>query len=275
MVSKKLSIYGFISAATVVCGLVSGCGGSASIAPSAPSVATSGGLGNTPGTGPSGTVGTGQQVQVTVGGSPVSAVLPSGETIPGSGSIAVLNPTSPILSGLTVPSYLKETSAPTYKGHPLVGGKGEIFLDGNDTGVSITGNGLLNHALILVPGSHFIQVVGPFLITDTNSGQTLTVGQLTFVSIVTNGGDSAIPTLQCLLPANGNSFGGACYVKCTYPTPAFNVGNTTLTISYRHSSVTVNKGIALKNGIADYKSLGTHPTLSSGGVDSIVFGFTN
>jgi hypothetical protein len=274
MVSKKLSIYGFISAATVVCGLLAGCGGSSSVAPAAPIVATSGGLGNLPGTGPAGTVGTGQQVQVNVGGQTLSAVLPAGETIPSSGSIAVLNPTSPILSGLTLPSDLKVKTPPMYKGHPLTGGKGEVYLNGVDTGIAVTGNGLLSLPLILVPGSIEIEVVGPFLITDTNSGNTLTVDELTFVSIVSNNGSSAIPTLQCQLPANGNSFGGQCYVQCTYPTN-YPVGNTTLTISYRHGSVTVNKGISLKNGIADFKSLGTHPTLGSDGVDNVTFTFTN
>ena len=274
MFSKRLSIYGFVSAAAVVSGLLVGCGGSSSIATSSPVVHTSGGFGNVPGTGPAGTVGTGQQVQVSTATGPVNAILPAGETIPASGAVAVINPTSAILSGLSGPSIRTEKSAPAVKGKALTGSPGQVWLDGTYAQVTITSLGLLSSPFLLTPGPHKLVVYGPLTIVDSTSGNSLTVGEIDYQTQVSATGDSAIPALNAALPVNGGSFtGGHSYVQCTYPTPAFSTGSTTLQISY--SGTTITKGISLKDGYADYTALGTHPNLPQSGVDLVSFKYAN
>src|SRR5476651_206286 len=104
MVSRKLSIYGFISAAAIVSGILAGCGGSSSVAGLGGTVATTGGITTAPGTSATGAASspTPQQVQVTTASGPVTGTLPAGESIPVGGTVATVPPGVPFIVGLTL-----------------------------------------------------------------------------------------------------------------------------------------------------------------------------
>jgi len=273
MVSKRIGIYGFISAAALVSGILAGCAGSSSsVSGNVQSVTTTGGLpGAAAGAGTPGTsAGSApQQVQVTVGGNTVTGTLPTGETIPPSGSVNVLPPNQPIIVGLSLsPKFHGGQSKPQGGGHT----QGEVDVDGQDTGLTVLPDGSLSGYLILVPGNHSIDAWGPFNITGGSvfNPKTLTVGKFTFGVVVMNDGVGSIPVgLAMALPANGGALNNGSYVKVTYPTPDFATGSGTLILQY--SGVTITKTQFLNNGAATYKALSNHPTIPSGGVAVVTF----
>jgi len=167
MIYKRLGILGAISVAAVVSGVLVGCSSSSSVTPSSPTVDTTGGLTSNPGTGaPTGSSGKPQQVQVTVNGQTEQATLPPYETITSGENIAVLpsTPGTPILAGL---GY--GTTAAVKKVKPDAPGiQGEVFVDGHDTGITVTSGGYLSGPLILVPGYHVIIAYGPWVIVSGN-----------------------------------------------------------------------------------------------------------
>jgi len=273
MVSKRIGIYGFISAAALVSGILVGCGGSSSdVSGNVQSVSATGGLpGAAAGSGPAGTSSGNapQQVQVTVNGNTQTGTLPAGETIPPSGNVDVLPTGQPIINGLTLaPKAHVTQTKPQSGGHT----QGEVDVDGQNTGLTVLSDGSLSGYLILVPGNHVIDAWGPFNITGGSafSPKTLTVGKFEFGVVVGNDGVGSIPSaLSMQLPANGGALNNGSYVKVTYPTPDFATGSGTLILAY--SGVTITKTQFLSNGLATYKALSNHPTIPGGGVDSVTF----
>jgi len=270
MVSKRLSIYGFISAAAIVSGALAGCGGSsASVQGASPVVTTTGGITNTQGSVTAGTSSgsSPQQVQVTINGNTVTGTLPANETVPNSGNVATVPTGVPIIQGLQLaPKFHGGHSAPT------TGAQGEVDVDGVNTGLTVQSDGSLSGILILVPGSHTIHAEGPFAIV---SGiQQLTVGQFNFGLIVLADGNASIPSaLNIRLPANGGSLANGNYVTVTYPTPDFAGGSGTLTLQY--SGISVVKKLSLQNGVATYKQITsqTDSQIPQGGVDNVTFNY--
>jgi len=197
--------------------------------------------------------------------------------MPANGIVAYLNPgTTPVLGGLSVgPKTTGEKGAPSIvKGKAMGGSPGQVYLDGQWTGASITANGLLDTPFLIIPGAHLLQIFGPLNITDTNSGKTLTVQEIDFNMKVNSDGNSAIPALTCGLPANGETINNGAYATVVFPTPAFSSGSTTLVIKY--GGVTITKGKNLRLGVATYTALGAHPAIPNpGGIDLITFTYTN
>jgi len=272
MVSKRLSIYGFISAAALVSGALVGCAGtSASVQGASPVINSTGGISNTPGTAPTNTPTSTapQQLQVTTASGTVMGTLPANETIPPSGTVATIPAGTPIIQGLQLgPKFHGE------KGAPTTGAQGEVDVDGVNTGLTVTSNGSLSGILILVPGNHTIHAEGPFAIV---SGiQQLSVGQFNFgIVVLASDGNASIPSsLNIRLPANGGSLANGNYVTVTYPTPDFATGSGTLTIAY--SGITVTKTKGLSNGITTYDQLTPKVTSSipASGVDNVTFNFS-
>lgn len=269
MVSKRLSIYGFISAAAIVSGALAGCAGSSSsVQGASPVVTTTGGITNTQGTSPAGATTTqpGQQVQVTINGTPTTGVLPVGEVVPQNGIVATIPSGTPIIQGLQLAKFNGR------KGAPETGAQGEVDVDGVNTGLTVTATGELSGILILVPGQHTIHAEGPFAIV---SGiQQLTVGQFNFGLVVLADGNASIPSsLEIRLPANGGSLANGNFVTVGYPTPDFAAGTGTLSIQY--SGITVNKVRPLANGAATYKQITSQAdsNIPSTGVDNVTFNF--
>lgn len=277
MVSKRLSIYGFISVAAVVSGVLAGCGGgSSSVAGQSGTVTTSGGAATTTQTFTSGVGSTTapQQVQVTINGSTVSASLPANTTIPAGSTVAIV-PTTPIIPGLTLgPKAQGEKAAPTTtKAY-------EIYDNGNDSGVSVGADGALSTPLILIPGKHTLTVSGPFNIvggTGLNPTQ-LTVKSFIFKEVVNSDGTSSIPVFNNFkLPSNGQSIAHGCYVT-SYFDPSF-IGHTgSLTIQYGSTTIAKNVTIAAAttgdysgDGYATYNALSSHPKIPTGGVNTVEF----
>jgi len=272
MVSKRLGIYGLISAAALVSGVLVGCGGSsASVQGASPVVVTTGGITNTSGAGPAGGVTSSsapQQVQVTLSsGATVTGTLPAGETIPAGGTIATIPAGVPIIQGLTLgPKFHGGHSA------PATGGQGEVWVDGTNTGLTVDSSGSLSGVLILVTGAHTIHAQGPFSIVT--GIQQLGVGQFNFGVVVLADGNASIPVgLNLRLPSNGGTLANGNYVTVTYPTPDFAAGSGSLFIGY--SGITVTKTLAMQNGVATYNQLTpkTSSAIPQGGVDNVTFNY--
>jgi hypothetical protein len=270
MGSRRLGIYGIISAAAIVSGLLTGCSGSgASVQGASPIVVGTGGITNTSGTGPAGTSSgsTPSQVQVTVNGTVETGTLPANETIPASGIVATIPTGVPIINGLQFgPKFHGTKSAPT------TGAQGEVDVDGVNTGLTVLADGSLSGILILVPGTHTIHAEGPFNIV--NGTETLTVGQFNFGVLVGTDGVGSVPSaLNFQLPANGGSLANGNFVTVTYPTPDFAGGTGTLTIQY--SGISVVKTQTVLSGMATYRSLtsSAHSSIPAGGVDNVTFNY--
>ncbi len=235
MVSKRLSIFGYISAAALVSGVLAGCGGSSSsVEGVSPVVQTTGGIPNAPGntatTVPASAT-TPQQVQVTSGGTTVTGTVPPGQpTITPSTVVNVTPANKPIIKGLTdSPSNHQARSL-----HPL-----QISYDGGanyiNTGVNVDGSGAIDGDLILTAGSIYLRVSGPFTIvsgTFPNIHQ-LTVQNFVFGIVIDASGVSSIPAdLTMRIPSNGGTTTSGNYVNVTYPTPNFSTGSATLVLTW-------------------------------------------
>jgi len=274
MVSKRLSIYGLISAAAVISGALVGCGGSsASVQGAQGTVNTTGGLTSTTQTFTSG-VGSStspQQVQVTVNGSTQNATLPAGESIAAGQSVAVVPPT-PIIAGLTLgPKTKGEKAAPTS------GAQGSVYVDGTNTGLTVTSSGALSGYLILTPGTHNITAYGPFVIVGGSAfaPTQLTVGKFVFQVIVASSGTASIPTALTLnLPVNGGFISHGSFVTAGYD-PSFVGYGGTLIIAYSGATIvkaqTLTFNSATNTALATYNALSSHPAIPSNGVDSVTF----
>jgi len=286
MVSRKLGIYGLISAAAIVSGVLAGCGGSSSsVQGLGGPVQTTGGITNTAGTSTTGvgSMTTPQQVQVQVGGNTVTGTLPAGETITANQPFATIPPGVPIIQGLTLaPSFKHVGTTPTpaaTTAKPTTGTQGQIWVDGQNTGLTVGSDGSISGYLILTTGTHTITAYGPFNIvggTAFNPVQ-LTVGQFNFGVVVLADGNASIPSnLNMKLPSNGGSWAHGPYVIVTYPTPDFATGSGKLTIVV-DSARTITEGRGLSSGVASYYSLGASMishNVPATGVETVTFNYT-
>lgn len=283
MVLKRLSIYGLISAAAIVSGVMVGCGGSsANVSGQAPIVPASGGITSNSGSSTQtyNSVNAPQQVQVTVNGSPVNAVLPPNESLPAGANASVIPAGTPIINGasLTPPKTIGDKGAPS----ATYGIQGEVDVDGCAVYVTsshklLNDDTSLNFPLALAAGHHTITVTGPIYITgDGINGKILTVSSFVFKVTVNADGNGSIPVgLLLRLPANGGTLGGGNYATVQYPGPDFLTGSATLTLFYgNNGSVVVGKsqpvvattvttgGVSTTTGDATFKDLyNVHPDL--------------
>jgi len=284
MVSRKLGIYGLISAAAIVSGILAGCGGSSSsVEGLGGPVQTTGGITNSAGTSSTG-VGSSsspQQVQVQVGGQTVTGTLPAGETIQANQPFCTIPPGVPIIQGLapgTKYGHVGATPAAT-NAKPTTGQQGQIWVDGQNTGLTVQSDGSISGYLILTTGTHTITAYGPFTITGGSAfaPAQLTVGQFNFGVRVLADGNGSIPSnLNMKLPANNGSWAHGPYVIVTYPTPDFATGHGDLTIVV-DSARTINQGRTLSSGVASYYSLGASMishTIPANGVETVTFNYT-
>jgi len=273
MFSKKLGVYGFLSAAALVSGALVGCGGSSSVGGGPPSIVTTGGLTTTNGSGTAGTSSgsTPQQVQVQVNGQTVTGTLPANETIPNSGNVNVISPGVPILQGLQLgPKAKHEKGAPTVSN----GAQGEVDVDGCDTGLTVDNQGDLSGYLILVPGTHNITAIGPFAIVGGSAFNPtqLSVGQFVFNVTVAPDGIGSIPSaLSVNLPINGGSLKNGHFVKVTYPTPDFAAGSGTLVLAW--PGTTITKNVVISNGVVTFKALTNNTPVPSTGLSSVTYSY--
>jgi hypothetical protein len=276
MVSKKLSIYGFISAAAIVSGALVGCGGSSSSGSAPTPITTTGGISTNPGTSATAVTAsaTPQQVQVTTGAGVVTGTLPAGESIPVGGSVGVINNNAPIINGLGLGARVLGQKAA-----PASGTQGQVWVDGVDTGLTVTSGGSLSGILLLAPGTHTVHAQGPFVIVSgsTFAPKTLTVGQFNFGVVVLTDGTPSIPSdLTLALPVNHGLLTPSTtyHVDTQYPS-AFTGYTGKLIISYGGTTVSKSQVLAADevNGvsIASYSALSTHPRLLTNGVDNVTF----
>jgi hypothetical protein len=284
MVSRKLGIYGFISAAAIVSGILAGCGGSNSVAGLGGTVATTGGITTTPGqsaTG-AGVSPSPQQVQVTTANGPVTGTLPAGESIPVGGSVATIPPGVPFIVGLSLSTSFhgrQTVPIPGVNGvaKPTTGSQGQIFVDGQNTGLVVNPDGSLSGFLILTPGSHTVTAFGPFTIIGSTTSQ-LTVGVFNFGVVVLADGVASIPSaINMRLPSNGGSWAHGPFVNVTYPTPDFSVGTGELIIVV-DAARTIQQTQSFNNGVATYSSLGSSlisHNVPAGGVQTVTFNANN
>ena len=285
MVSKRLSIYGLISAAAIVSGILAGCGGSsASVQGEGGTVATTGGITTAPGTSTTSVSSstTPQQVQVTVGGQVITGTLPAGETITAGQPVATVPPGVPIIQGLTLATSFHGKITTPSTGikavKPTSGAQGSVYVDGVDTGLTVNSAGDLSGYLILTKGAHTITAYGPFAIVGGSvfAPTQLTIGVFNFGVVVLSDGTPSIPSgLNMKLPTNGGSWAHGPFVIVTYPTPDFATGTGNLTIVV-DSTRTITEGKSLSSGVAAYYSLGNSDishTIPSTGVESVTFNY--
>lgn len=281
MISKSLGIYGVISAAAIVSGILAGCGSSNTVQGISPTVSSTGGLATAPGSGPAGGVDSSpapQQVQVTVNGTQETATLPANETIQPGANVNVLPSTegTPIFTGLQYGSgaakHATKVTGPT--GKPMTtGAQGEIDVDGVNTGVTVTSGGWLSGPLILVQGQHTLTAWGPFSIVGGsafNPTQLDISSYFQFGITIDSDGNGSIPTnLAMQLPADGGAIKNGHYVVVTYPTPDFASGSGTLAINWPGGGVQQNKPVV--NGVATFRAFTNPAIIPSSGVGTVVF----
>jgi hypothetical protein len=227
MVSKRLSIFGLISAAAVVSGVLTGCGGSsATTANTTTSVPQTGTIQATTGapTQSLGTSATSQTVPATVNGQQVQVTVPPGQpAISTSSTLAVIPAGTAILGGL---SAQFNTPATGVSKPQTTAGGGEVYIGYSrsgpwlDTGVNIGANGAIPVPLAFVapttstPSGNWLRISGPIQIVGnaSNSGTLNITGSLTLGFNVFNSGLTTIPTtLSVKLPANGASCANGDY----------------------------------------------------------------
>jgi len=276
MIYKRLGILGAISVAAVVSGVLVGCSSSSSVTPSSPTVDTTGGLTSNPGTGaPTGSSGKPQQVQVTVNGQTEQATLPPYETITSGENIAVLpsTPGTPILAGL---GY--GTTAAVKKVKPDAPGiQGEVFVDGHDTGITVTSGGYLSGPLILVPGYHVIIAYGPWVIVSGNvfNPQQLNVNNyMEFGVWVNTDGQASVPsTIGGALPANGGGVRNGHEVTVTYTQTDFLTGSGSLQLDGMVSPSTLFQQKPVVNGSVIFRGFSSNDTVPTAGLNDIIFNY--
>jgi len=252
MVSKRLGILSFITATALVSGVLVGCGGSgASTAGAQSTVPVTGGLktapGNTTTSAPTST--TPQQVQVTVGGTTVTGVVPPGQpAITPTTKVSVIPANTPFIQNTTfAPSVSRAPSA-----HPL-----NTSTDGGNTwvwsGCNINADMSLDKPLILPAGTYIcLQAVGKFSVSGTVFPFAhLTVGQFIFGVYTDDNADSSFPNdWTGKLPANNTTTANGHYVNATYDTPDFATGTATLILSW--PGVTKTQKKTLVNGLVGW-----------------------
>jgi hypothetical protein len=301
MVSKRLNIYVFISAAAIVSGALVGCGGSsAALSGPGPQVKTSGGTTNTVGTNPTTTTGTPvttqnapQQVQVTTSSGTVTGVLPANEVIPPSGNLTVIPAGQPIITGL---GYAPKTHGEKLPPQASSGTQGEIDVNGvpvtgtdPNTGqpvaVTVNSQGELSMPLLLAPGSgtadvtYSIKAWGPFNITVGAQTLTITSYMLFNASVAYDGGISLPYTsgssttngLTMQLPANGGLVEGSNFVTVQYPAE-FAVGTATLQIDgVTPTSPIIKTSTVTSGATVTFKQFNGNSTVPGGGITDVIF----
>ncbi len=283
MVSGRRYIYGLVSAAVVLGGVLVGCGGSGTVKGISPRVKTAGGLGTDTGAGTAGTSAgaTPQQVQVTTsGGTVVTGTLPADTTIPSTGVVAIITP-STILQGLTHPSFHGKVKTPGTN-VALARIPYHVYVNAKDTKLTIDTSGALNDYLFLppkatTPAIYTIEVEGPFDLTDGGNGN-LTIGAFRFVVVVFTAGSASVPEkITGNLPGNGGTFDGGNSVTVTYPARArANMvgGSAALNIVYDSKSM-YDRDLVGSTGIVTFKNNQAinHGNITSAGVDLVDFTF--
>jgi len=253
-----------------------GCGGSSSsVQGESPIISTTGGIASAGGTStnPVSSSNSPQQVQVTSGGSIVTGTLPPGESIPAGGSVAVISNSEPIIVGLGLaPKSSGSKAAPS-----TTGTQGQVYVDGQYSGLTVTSGGALSGYLILTPGTHEVTAYGTFVIVGGTAFATtkLSVGQFNFRVIVTPSAIASVPIALTLhLPINGGSLAHGTLVTAGYD-PTFLGYSGTLSIVYGGTTVAKEQTLALNpstgNATATYNALSPHPQIPAGGVDSVTF----
>jgi hypothetical protein len=228
MVSRKLSIFGFISAAALVSGVLIGCGGSSATTSGAnPTVLTTGGVTTSTGNSstPAPTSTTFQQVQV---GATTANIPPGQPNITTSTTLAIIPTGTSFLNGLTPQFHRPATGTAKALGTPPAG---EVYVGYSptgpwlDTGVSIGANATLSSSLAFAAPAtswlpNYLMVGGPLNITGTGiNGGTLTINTgfvLGFV-VFADGSTSLPGMLSLKLPANGGTIAGGNYANVTIP----------------------------------------------------------
>ena len=284
MVSGRRYLYGLVSAAVVLSGVLAGCGGSGSVKGIAPTVRTTGGVGSDTGTATAGTTagGTPQQVQVTVSdGSTQTATLPPFSTVPSSGVVGVVQP-GPILEGLTHPSFHGVVKTPKATVKSFAETPYHVYVNDFDSGVTVDTGGSLTGFLILCPAesgpkSYKISVTGPFTLVN-GATSSLTIGRFVFRVVVYPDGSVTVPNrISGNLPGDGGSFDGGNSVTVRYPTrviPHMVGGSASLRITYG-SNAMFDADLVGSTGTVTYKNNQAinHGNIPDTGVDSVEFSF--
>ncbi len=142
-----------------------------------------------------------QQVQVTVGGGPVDAMLPGGLSVTAGETLAVFDTSEVLIEGLSVAGG--GNTAPSRQS------AGEIFVRRNgvgqqfSTGVFVLSSGRLSRRFVLPDGMYEVFISGPFLIA--RGGNRLDIQSFIFHGEVRNGQASIPRTISGQLPINGGS----------------------------------------------------------------------
>jgi hypothetical protein len=280
MVLRKLGIYGFISAAAIVSGILAGCGGSNNVQGLGGTVDTTGGITTSSGTSATGASSSSapQQVQVVTSSGPITGTLPAGESIPAGGTVAVIPPGVPIIQGLTLASFHGHQTIPVASGtnaKPTTGSQGQVWVDGTNTGLVVDSSGELSGYLILTPGNHVVTAYGPFSIVGGSAFApvSLTVGVFNFGVVVLGNGAASVPTaLNMRLPSNGGSWAHGPFVTTTYPSDfSSSLGQLIIVVD---SARTIRESKRFVSGVATYYSLGASlisHNVPQNGVVSVTF----
>ncbi|MDR3690007.1 MAG: hypothetical protein P4L46_11555 [Fimbriimonas sp.] len=253
MVSKRLSIFGLISAAALVSGVLVGCGGSsASTAGQTGTVVTTGGVTTSTGTSTAAPAsGTWQQVQVTTPSGSDSGIVPPGQPdITTTTVVGVVPKTTPFLGNVQFAGFNARTTAST---HPL-----NISYDNGATwawtGINVNADTSLDKNLVLAGGTKcWLQAVGPFAIVGGTAfaPTQLTLQQFIYGLIVNADGTISLPTaISAKLPANNGTTAAGNHVDVTFPTPDFATGSGQLKITWPGITKTQTK--ILVNGSARF-----------------------
>jgi hypothetical protein len=289
MVSRKQGIYGFISAAAIVSGILAGCGGSNSVSGLGGTVSTTGGITTAPGSGPATGVASSpapQQVQVTTANGPITGTLPAGESIPANGAVATIPPGVPIIVGLSLSTSFhgrQTTPTPAATGaKPTTGSQGQVYVDGQNTGLTVTSGGALSGYLILTPGVHTVIAFGPFTIIGGSAfaPTELTVGQFNFRVPVLGDGTPAVPSALTLnLPVNGGTWVHGPFVTAGYPAGFAGSGGELIIVVDSARTISDGKTLVVNPttgfATATYNGFGNtypgHSNIPSTGVASVTF----
>jgi len=287
MVSKRLSIFGFISAAALVSGVLIGCGGSsASVSGATGTVKTTGGITTTTGTSttPAPTSTSPQQVQVTTTSGPVTATVPPGQpAITTTTTLGIIPANTPFIAGATVGSFNKSS----VNGKPLQTFTAQLNIsydNGNTwqwTGIDLNPDGSLMKNLALAAAETggvncLLQAnggTGGFNITSGNN--TLTIGSLVYGVIVLSDGTIGLPTnLALTLPANSNSTANGNSVTATFNSE-FAGYKGTLMINWPGTSKTQVKTLST-NAVAVFSDplSDKTDTIPATGVTTVQFGLS-
>lgn len=285
MVFKRLGLFGFISAAAIVSGVLVGCSGSGANLPAVPPpIITTGGVSTMSGSAPvTGSSTTPQQVQVSTSSGTVIGTLPPGEAITNVGDVTVIPAGVPFLNNTLGPKVNSKKGLSNQL-NPLL-----ISLTGPTgtyvpTGVFVNSDTSLSAPLILVPSAGFVggqawlMANGPFSVSGTNAGSTaLTVQTLSFGVVTLVDGLSSLPItggLTLKIPANGGSTANGNYVQVTYPTPDFTTGTGSLQLTWPGIFKTQTKSVA--SGIVTFSDPLSDPTdsIPAVGITSVTFGYT-